>query len=581
MIYDARDLPRGTELKCDIVVVGTGAGGMTVARELLDSPLDVIVLEGGGCRNEKATQDLYRGEVVRPGPTPLHRHRLRRFGGTTAVWGGRCAPFETVDFERRDFMPYSGWPISRDDLDSFYGRAHEHCECGAYTYDARHALPEGRKQLIPGFESADVDQEGISRFSLPTDFGKRSKAVVKASQRMRVYLHANCIGLLTSPDGRSIVGARACSLGRNEFVVRAKYCVLAAGCLETARLLLVSRGVWADGIGNQNGLVGRFYTGHLTGDLCTATFTPKGGDVIWNYERSHEGVYCRRALTVRQETLRREKLLSFRCTLLHSPIPDPTHRNAVLSAAYLLKRFFVDKIPPEFSKALAEANYQDVRAHLGNVIRDFPNLARFSVGWTRWRILARRKMPSIAFRNPTQTYSLHYDAEQSPDPENRITLMEDRDALGLPRLRVDWRSHETDIDSVVKCFEILKRDFERCGVGRMNADSETVRERVRAQAGVGAHQFGATRMAGDPSRGVVDANCRVHGTENLYIATSSIFPTVGYANPVLTITALAIRLADHLKQLTNKVGPTVRPAPPAQEPRENLAAHVQNASKPA
>ena len=338
--------PPGTELKCDVVVIGTGAGGMTVARELLDNTqLDVIVLEAGGYRNEKATQELYRGEVVNPGPTPLHRHRLRRYGGTTAVWGGRCAPFEDVDFERRDFVPYSGWPFSRGDLDPYYERAHEHCECGQYIYDARKALPNGDKPLIPGFKSDDVDQNGLWRFSMPTDFGKRSKAAVKASPRVHVYLHANCLGLLTSPDGQRITGARAASLSRNEFVVRAKYCVVAAGCLETARLLLASREVWSNGIGNQNDLVGRFYSGHLTGDLCTATFTPKGGPLIWDYELAPEGVYCRRALTIRQETFRREQLGSFRATLTHHPIPDYRHGNAVLSAAYLVKRFFKDKIP--------------------------------------------------------------------------------------------------------------------------------------------------------------------------------------------------------------------------------------------
>jgi choline dehydrogenase-like flavoprotein len=116
----------------------------------------------------------------------------------------------------------------------------------------------------------------------------------------------------------------------------------------------------------------------------------------------------------------------------------------------------------------------------------------------------------------------------------------------------------------------------------MNATTEIVRERVRAQACVGAHQFGATRMAGDPSRGVVDANCRVHGTDNLFIATSSIFPTVGYANPVLTITALAIRLADHLKQMANRTAPAVHSSPRGEGPREKLATtHDQSTGTPA
>ena len=141
-------------------------------------------------------------------------------------------------------------------MDRYYERAHEHCECGRYIYDARQALPQGHRPFIPGFESADVDQNGLWRFSLPTDFGKRSKAVIKASSRMRVYLHANCLGLITDSEGGHIVGVRAASLGRNEFVVRAKYYVLAAGCLENS-LWVAWRPLAARGAGVEGGAVER------------------------------------------------------------------------------------------------------------------------------------------------------------------------------------------------------------------------------------------------------------------------------------------------------------------------------------
>lgn len=572
MMHDARVIPAKTELKCDVVIVGSGAGGMSVARELLNSSLDVIVLEGGGYHEETKTQDLYRGEVAGPGfHSELHRHRRRRFGGTTTVWGGRCAPLSALDFETRPYLPYSGWPVSWSEMDRYYERAHEHCECGRYTYKASEALPEGHTPLIPGFQSDEVTQDLIWRFSLPTDFGRRDAAALKTSKRVSVYLHANCLGVLSTRDGAQVTGLRVASLRGNEFVVRARHYVLAAGCLETARLLLVSKDACPNGLGNQRDLVGRFYGGHMTGDLCSASFTPKGGPVIWNYERSHEGVYCRRTLTLLPETLRREQLQNMRVTLSHPPIPEASHRNGILSAAYLVKRFLVDKIPPEFSKALAETSYRDIRGHLSNVVLDAPNLARFSVHWLRRRILARRKFPSIAFPSPNQTYCLHFDAEQAPNPENRVQLLTEKDALGLPRLRVNWRSSERDVESALRGFQIIKREFERTGVGRMNSSDAEVVENIRQGACVGAHQFGATRMAADPSRGVVDANCRVHGIDNLFIATSSVFPTVGYANPVLTIVALGIRLADRLKALSERA-PEVAGGPGPSANAEHLQA---------
>jgi len=570
MIRDARGVPPKTELNCDVVIIGSGAGGMSVARELLNSSLEVILLESGGYREEKTTQDLYRGKVAGPGfHSELHRHRRRRFGGSTTVWGGRCAPLEAIDFETRPYLPYSGWPVSRTEMDPYYERAHEHCECGRYTYRAAESLPEGNRPLIPGLESTDVTQDLIWRFSLPTDFGKRDLEAIKASHRMTAYLHANCLGFTSTKDGRNVTGVRVASLRGNEFAVRAKYYVLAAGCLETTRLLLVSTDANPKGLGNERELVGRFYCGHMTGDLCTATFTPKGGPVIWNYERTADGVYCRRTLTMRPETLRREQLQNMRVTLSHPPIPDASHRNGILSAAYLVKRFLIDKIPPEFSKALAETSYRDIRVHLKNVLLDAPNLAGFSVHWLRHRILPRRKFPSIAFPSPTQTYCLHFDAEQAPNPENRVTLMEERDALGLPRLRVNWQSSGRDVESALKSFQMIKRDFERCGVGKVNSSDEEVVGHIRQGACIGAHQFGTTRMAADPSRGVVDANCRAHSVENLYIATSSVFPTMGFANPVLTIVALGIRLADHLKSISQRNPPE----PASTGKREALIEH--------
>jgi choline dehydrogenase-like flavoprotein len=456
-------------------------------------------------------------------------------------------------------------------MEGYYKRAHEHCECGRFTYRASEALPGGAQPLIPGFQSKDVTQDLIWRFSLPTDFGKRDSAALKTSRRVSVYLHANCLGLLSTKEGGRVTGLRVASLQRNEFVVRAKYYVISAGCLDTARLLLVSTDSSPNGLGNQRDLVGRFYGGHMTGDLCTATFTPKGGPVIWNYERTLEGVYSRRALTIEEETVRREGLLNMRVTLSHPPIPDVSHRNGILSAAYLVKRFLVDKIPPEFSKALAETKYRDIRGHLKNVLLDAPNLAGFSVHWLRWRILARRKMPSIAFPSPEQLYCLHFDAEQAPNPENRVRLGEEKDALGMPRLRVDWHYSDRDVESALRCFQIIKRDFERCGVGKMNSTDAEVVENIRRGACAGAHQFGTTRMAADPSRGVVDSNCRVHGIDNLFISTSSVFPTVSYVNPVLTIVALGIRLADHLKVLSERK-PTVTGGPGRSPGAERLQA---------
>ena len=552
MFYDARSLPTGTKFDCDIVIVGAGAGGMSVAHELLNTSLDVILLESGGLGYEKDTLDLCRGEVLDLfHHAPVDAYRQRRYGGTTTVWGGRCAPHDPIDFEERGYVPFSGWPMSSGDLDAYYERAHVYCDLGRYNYKAAEMLPRGHEPLIPGLQSKDVAQDWIWQFSLPSNFAKLSPAAFKTSLRMRVYLHANCLGVQMNKEGNHVAGLRVASLRRNEFTVRAKYYVLAAGGLEVPRILLSSRDVCPAGVGNDRNLVGRFYCGHVTGDLCMVKFTPKGGPLIWDFELSHDGIYCRRALRIREETQRREQLLNFRCYISHPSMADPSHGSAILSAGYLVKRLLIEKIPPEYDKALAGrmTPYAQAGPHLRNIITGAPGLVPFSFKWLFKRILPRRKLPAICLHNKDNIYNLHFDSEQCPNPESRVRLSEEKDALGMNRLCVDWRMTKLDIESVLRCYRILDRDFRNSGVGTMLIQEAVIAEELPNRVGVGSHHYGTTRMAGDPSRGVVDANCRVYGTDNLFIATSSTFPTSSFANPVLSIVALSLRLADHLKKL--------------------------------
>lgn len=553
MLFDARNIPAQTRLDCDIVIVGGGAAGITLAREFLGSRLDVILLEGGGWRPEGATQDLYKGEVVNPAQHgPLDKYRQRVIGGTSTLWGGCCAPFDETDFSVRSHVPHSGWPITRPELDPYYARAHAYLQAGHYSYDAADSLPGAAAPMIPGLASEDITQHRLWRFSLPADFARLFMAELKNSRNVRVGLHANCTGITLTPPGGHVTELQVASLRGNGFAVHARYVVLAMGGLETTRLLLASRDVCPNGIGNDHDLLGRFYASHITGQLGEATFTPRGGPIVWDYERSHEGVYCRRIIGISAATQRREQLQNFCCNLTHPPIADPSHGNAILSAAYLVKRFMIDRIPPEYSKDMAGhmTPYRQVVPHLLNLVRGAPALPPFSARWLRQRVLARRKLPSLALPNRGNVYSLHFDAEQAPNPASRVTLSAERDALGMNRLRVDWRHTSADVDSVARSFQIVKRALLASGVATFRVDEADFGERITQQLGVGSHHIGTTRMADHPSRGVVDAQCRVHGVDNLFVASSATFATSSFANPTLTIVALAIRVADRLKVLS-------------------------------
>jgi len=551
MIIDARQLPTGHAIECDICIVGAGAAGITVANELLNSGKDVVLLESGGARSEPRIQDLYTGQVVAPSKHGrLDLYRQRRFGGTTAVWGGRCAPFDEIDFEARPYVPYSGWPIRKADLDSYYLRAHRYCDLGDYDYDSCSALCNQPAEMIPGFRSAEVRTDRLWRYSLPTDFASAFGEALRRSHDITVYLHANCLSIRADQNCTTVDHLEVASSRSKRFTVRAMQYILAAGGLEVTRLLLGSNDVHPRGVGNSRDLVGRFYLSHMTGDLGEVHFLPKGGEILWNYERTADRVYCRRSISITEEKQRSDELLNFRGTLSHPPIEDPGHGNGVLSSMYLIKKYLVRRIPPEYSRSLSGmAPLQRTSEHVGNVIRDSANVASFSSAWIRQRLLPKRKLPSAVFRSKTNTYTLHFDSEQSPNIDSRVGLSDTTDTFGIRRLAVDWRFVDLDVQSVVRSCELISMAFERCGVGRMLFRPELMADYIRSSCSVGSHHIGTTRMASSPSRGVVDENCRVHGINNLYIASSSVFPTSGVANPTLTIVALAIRLADHLQEI--------------------------------
>jgi choline dehydrogenase-like flavoprotein len=552
MIMDARHLAAGSALRCDICIVGSGAAGLTLAHALRHSGLDIILLEAGGEKFRSGAQDPYKGQVADPAHHgALHEYRHRRLGGTTAVWGGRCAPFAEIDFECRPHVPHSGWPLSKPQLDPFYERANIYCQCGEYAYDATQAL-SGAGDWIRGFRSDDVDASGIWRFSPPTHFGKVYRQELAASPNVRILLHANCLRLLCTENGSAVESVEAASAPGRTFCVTARRVVLACGGLEVARLLLTSDQVHPNGIGNDYELVGRFYISHMTGDAGEVEIAG-GGPALWAYEQTRDGVYCRRALTISAAAQRRERLLNFRAILSHSPVADPRHGSGVLSAMYLMKRCLARRIPPEYSRAFSQMrSLEQVAAHCHNIGTDALSLARFSLLWARKRLLASRKLPSVMIPNHSGIYTLHFDAEQRPNRESRVTLCAHRDAFGIPRLRVDWRFTSDDVSSVARSCRLIGNELERTGAGRLLFDPDEAAEHVAEEAAVGSHHIGTARMSSSPREGVVDSDCRVYGMRNLFIASSAVFPTSGFANPTLTIVALAIRLADHLSSTSSR-----------------------------
>jgi choline dehydrogenase-like flavoprotein len=553
MFQDARDIPTGASLTFDVCIIGGGAAGITLANELSSHCRSIALLEAGGMRSHAATQALYDGDVANPlRHGPLSKYRRRCLGGTTVVWGGRCAPFDDIDFEERSYVSNSGWPIDRKDLEPYYHRAHDYLDLGDFSYSMGGGCTQNLKPLIPGLQAPEVSDDFLWRFSPPTNFAKKYCAKLKTDPNVTLFLHANCLKLVTNTEGNIVLYAETCSLLLNKFKVRARQFVLAAGGLEITRLLLASKDHHSNGIGNGNDLVGRFYLSHIAGSVGPLHLTPHGKGITHTYQKSSDNIYCRPALAIKDNAQRSHGLLNFRATLTHPPPEDPRHCSSVWSAMYLLKWCLSGKISPEFNKALASAQYRNILLHLRNIIADFPSLMSFAPIWIGKRIMSRRKLPSVELKSNNNTYYLHYDSEQSPNYHSRVTLADKRDSLGVRRLSVDWKYSNGDIESALRSIYIVNAAFSRACVGTILARHEELVDIISEQVHVGSHHIGLTRMGITAKQGVVDSNCRVFETNNLYIASSSVFPTSSFANPTLTIVALAIRLGDHLRSITTR-----------------------------
>ena len=532
MFIDANTIAKNTIIKTDVCIVGAGAAGITLARELAGQRFEVCLLESGGLQLDIETQSLYRGSSVGYPYLPIEATRLRYFGGTTNHWGGACRPLDPMDFEERAWVPYSGWPFDYDHLAPFYRRAHNVLQLGPFAYTAEEWIrSETRPRLRPAAFDGQTLRNAVLQQSPPTRFGEVYRSAIERAPNVRTYLNANILEIETAEAASAVRRLRVATLARNDFFVSARAYVLATGGIENARLLLLSNKTNPKGVGNMNGLVGRFFMEHpIAGWATLATVAPLDFPLRFYHDRVDATMRVNETpspatiwgfVTPSERTLREEKLLNCGIAVRAEPEPEP---EGVSSARQFKKLITRGEWPDDFWE------------HVGNVIADLDDVTVHG-----WRKLTGRE-------RPTDKIEIAYWAEQQPNPKSRVYLSDERDAFGQRRIALDWQLTEQDYRTMRTVLELFGRELGRAGIGRLRL-SPTVLNDHRESFFVGSfHHMGTTRMHADPKQGVVDPNCRMHDVTNLYIAGSSVFPATGHANPTLTIVTLALRLADHLKQ---------------------------------
>jgi choline dehydrogenase-like flavoprotein len=505
MHTDARNLPDHTLIEGDLCIVGAGPAGLSIAMEWNNTPYNVILLEGGGFDYDEQVQHLYAGRETGQHYYPLESTRLHYFGGTSNHWAGWCSPFETLDFEKKDWVPHSGWPIKRADLDPFYARAQPVLDLGPYEYDVAtwQKKDPALKPLLP--DNSEVWNK-VWQFSPPTRFGKKYGPAIEQSKNIHLFTYANLTDITANEPVNAIESVTVKNLAGKQHTVKARRFVLACCGIQNARILLASNKQAPKGLGNDNDLVGRYFMEHL--EIKSAWLHLPVPDPLKLYVVDFGVTRMRCELAISGDTQKKHRILSGTSSL--------TPFNQAMGETPAIK-------------AWSDA---DPRKSAEKFYHSFPPVEKGPQGTNRYMMSTR--------------------VEQAPNPDSRVTLDTERDALGMPRAMLNWVLTPLEKRSIRTIYELIGRQLGAAGIGRvqmMEYLQDSNDDSWPDFTGGGWHHMGTTRMSDDPHTGVVDADCKVHGIANLFIAGSGCYVTAAAPNPTLTLVALSLRLSDHLKSL--------------------------------
>jgi choline dehydrogenase-like flavoprotein len=549
VIIDYLDGSAASVMDADLCIIGAGAAGIAIARRFIGTSITVCLIEGGGATGEEQSQALYEGMSIGALPFDAGTSRMRVFGGSCNLWGGGCIPLGKHDLAERHWVPHSGWPIAYDELKPYYERAREYCQIETHDFIDGSFLTPLAQDPIP-FDPDKLINQVFARS--PILFGKAYREQLEKAPNITVLLHANLLELHASSNGATVHHARIGTIDGRKGMVRAHHYVLACGGIENARMLLLSRSVMPHGLGNGNDLVGRYFMDHPCGSMGTViTDTPER--LTRPYDRnfgkgpapafpeiglSHTFQELHRILNGRVHPFAVEgkvpqglrSLRDFRAAWQ----PAVQDENALLEARLCaaLKN--------------APSNDDDMRERSTNLAMLALRVGLGSADIAKALLRKLQNRPTVR----SNRVELMGYFEQAPNPNSRITLADERDLLGLPKVCVDWRLTALDRHTYRTAAALFGTELARACDGTyqpaawLNEDDNAV-----AQVHTTAHHLGTTRMSDDPRQGVVDHRCRVHGIDNLHIAGSSVFPTGGWAFPTFTVVALALRLADRLRVL--------------------------------
>ncbi|MFA5950496.1 MAG: GMC oxidoreductase [Hyphomicrobium sp.] len=521
MLRDLALLDQDKVVDCEVCVVGGGAVGLAMAVQLARNHCEVVLLEAGGTSLEQSSQDLQRGTSVGHPFENIHVGRYRVLGGSTTFWGGQVVPLGAHAMQSRPWLAPRGWPIVHEDLEPYYDLAYRLLGLGSVDRD------DARVWSRLGL-SADLDESlvlGLTRWLPQRNLARLFRQEIDADPRLQAFVHANVTGLVLDERRRRVERVEARSLNGKRITVRAPVTVLACGSLEIARLLLHEAADGGARPWQENPWVGRGYLDHINGSVADVE--------VLDYDAFHQQF----------DSIFLDGF-KFYPVIRMAPARQAAEQTTDIVGQFSYDTEFTQHLDyiKMFLRSLADASMPE---QLSKFPRHALSAARIAAPLV-WRYLRQGR----SYKPRNANVRLGVVAEQFPNPLSQVRLGQDKDALGLRRLAIDWQLDGREVHSIA-VFTRAVRDFlQSRKLARVHIDPDLEQEHAKflQRTYDGIHQMGTTRMGHDASDGVVDRNLKVYGTDNLFVAGQAVFPVSGFANPTFTGIALGLRLCDYLRQ---------------------------------
>ncbi len=548
MLIHAPSLSTLAGFDAAVVIIGGGPLGLNTALRLADKGMRVVLLESGGPAPRPQAQDLADDDLATPDTHHAPRITVaRRLGGASNLWGGRCVPYDPIDFAARPWLDLDDWPITRQQLDP-------------YLADACAALGAGRPVFdgpIPGVapRSAAFRVDALERWSNQPRAQVLHKARLEASQNALIATGVTVTGFDYGDGGR--VSALRLWLdgadGSDTGLLPARQVILAAGGNASARLLLNEQAARPHLFGGADGPLGRFYMSHVNGQIADIVYTDEALHTGMHFRLDEDGTYIRNRFAASADAQRAGSFANVVFWPVVPEISQPEHGSGPLSSVFLAL-----SMPGIGSRLIAEPirlkhvgtpPYRRLR-HLRNILTDPLRTIGFAP-WFLWhRYGARSRMPGFFLTNPGRRYGLEFHAEHLPCADSRLTLSDRTDRTGLRHLHIDFRFSDRDVDSVLRAHDAFETWLGAEGFGTLvyRVPPERRAEGVLAEAKHGNHQQGTIRLAANRADGVVDPWGTCFDVPNLHVISTAVLPTSSQANPTLTALQLGFRLADRLAE---------------------------------